>query len=652
MDDLLAGLNEDQKKAVLINDGSLLVFAGAGSGKTRVITTKIAYAVRQGIFRPDEILAVTFTNKACDEMRTRVSLMAGESDSGRIMIKTFHSFGLWLMREFPLAAGLEPDFQMYDEADCRSMLCQCFPDEPKKTVGGYADEIAVMKDRMEKPSSDDPLKVYYDAYQKRLRETNHIDFADMILKPIDAILTDDTVKNYLHGRFRMILVDEYQDSNKAQALLLRLVAGPDAFVCVVGDDDQSIYAFRGADVGNILDFRKTFRDVRTVTLGTNYRCTARILEVAKDVISNNTMRVKKRLSASRQDGKLPEVYSFKDEYAEADFVVSTIREKGEYNRTAIEYRNNWLSKLFEEKLMKEHIPYHIVGNVGFYDREEVRDAMALICLCLNPRDAVAFRRMVNKPPKGIGDRTAMKVIEAAQRHGMDIREGIACVAGEMKQGSKARLALEGFADMIADYSDPEDFSDNISWLHRLLKASGILEMYAQQDEEERTQRSGNLSQLVSSFGDPRFRYGKEGISAFLEDVALTRNATKDKGGGVTLITMHSTKGLEFDRVFVVGMEDGIMPTLSSGLSDEEALKEMEEERRLCYVAFTRAKDELYITRSESRRIYGQFQIQEPSPFLSEIKPEHVRHPMPERSRGFGYSDLYGGGAGWAGWRRF
>lgn len=637
----MLGLNPEQRQAVLINDGSLLVFAGAGSGKTRVITTKIAYAMRQGLFKPDEILAVTFTNKACDEMRTRVSLMVGRDDSDKVMIKTFHSFGVWLLRMFPTAAGLEPDFQMYDETDCRTMLHQCFPGEPKREIAATADEIARLKDRMEKP--DIRIKPYYDAYQRRLRETNHIDFADMILKPIDAVLADEGVRSYLHGRFRMILVDEYQDSNRAQAMLLRLIAAPDAFVCVVGDDDQSIYRFRGADVGNIMEFRKTFRNVRTVTLGTNYRCTAPILEVAKDVISNNVMRVKKKLSASNTAGRLPELYSLRDDYAEADFVVSMIKEKGDWGNTAIEYRNNWLSKLFEERLMKERIPYHIVGNVGFYDREEVRDALALACLCLNHRDAVSFRRIVNKPPRGIGEKTAIRIIAGAEDHDMDLIAALDALLKDMKPSTKAYGALSGFRELIARYGDPDAFRDNISWFHGLLEDSGIIGMYAAQDEEERTQRCGNLSQLVTSLGDERFLYGRDGFQSFLEEVALTRNATRDNGDGVTLITMHSTKGLEFRRVFVVGMEEGIIPSPVPADADEaEAERETEEERRLCYVAFTRAKEELYITRAEYRRIWGQTFRQEPSCFLSEIRPEHVRKIVPGPVKGFGYADLYGG----------
>ena len=632
--DLLCNLNPDQKKAVEINSGSLLVFAGAGSGKTRVITTKIAYALQQGLFKPEEILAVTFTNKACNEMRTRVAGMVGKTLAANVMIKTFHSFGVWFLRKFPLAAGLEPDFQMYDEADCRSMLHQCFPNESKKDIAEMADIIAMVKDQMQEP--DKRILKYYNAYQRRLRATNHIDFADMIIKPIEALKSDESVRKYVHGRFKMILVDEYQDSNRAQALLLRLLAGPDAFVCVVGDDDQSIYRFRGADVGNILAFKNKFDNVQVVTLGTNYRCTAPILEVAKDVICNNTNRAKKRLLAARPDGKLPEMYVLRDDYSEADFVISMIQEIGDYGNTAIEYRNNWLSKIFEEKLMKARIPYHIVGNVGFYDREEVKDALAYLSLCLNHKDAVAFKRIINKPLRGIGDRSSIRVIEEAENHDMDVIAACAAIGQKEKRGSRLFTSLLIFKNLIEKYSDVESFHDNSEWLHGLLSDSGLLKMYVAKDEIERTQRCGNLSQLVTSLTDERFRHGKEGVLAFLEDVALTRSATKDNGNGVTLITMHSTKGLEFKRVFVVGMEDTIIPPPRSASDDEMEFEQvLEEERRLCYVAFTRAKDELYITRADSRRIWGKTVYSNPSPFLEEIQEDHVRCPIPK------YSNIYG-----------
>ena len=418
MQEWLDQLNPEQREAVMINEGSLLVFAGAGSGKTRVITTKIAYAIEELGVDPYHILAVTFTNKACREMQDRVIGMVGE-EGQRVMIKTFHSFGVWLLRKFGNRVGLEPNFKIYDDDDSVALLCQAFPDDNKKEVAAYYKKIAVLKDRMEKPNKlDERLRAYYHKYQEMLARTGNVDFADMIIKSIDLLANNEDVREKVQRRFRMVLVDEYQDSNKAQFMLLKQIVGPDCFLCAVGDDDQSIYRFRGAEVRNILDFAKSFPKTRTVTLGRNYRCTESILNVAKDVIEYNKGRAEKKLCAEKQGGSLPKVYYVDNGIEEAQQVIKLLKKAHEtdrdaYNNSAILYRTNAQSKDFEDRLMINDIPYHIVGSLRFYDREEIRDCIAMISLLSNPRDSVAFQRMINKPARKIGDVSIDKLLNLA-----------------------------------------------------------------------------------------------------------------------------------------------------------------------------------------------------------------------------------------------
>jgi len=628
-DNLLENLNPQQREAVEINDGSLLVFAGAGSGKTRVITTKIAYAISRGLFRPEEILAVTFTNKACDEMRQRVDALVGPL-SEKVMIKTFHSFGAWFLRTFTLESGLEPGFGIFDEDDCKAFLCQCFPDEPKKYVAPIASVIAGLKDRMEKP--DARTAKYAAAYKTGMRAMNKVDFADLIIRPIRTLKTNKAVSDYIHSRFRMILVDEYQDSNKAQSILLKLLAGPGCFVCAVGDDDQSIYRFRGADVGNILEFPDVFPNCRKVVLGTNYRCGGAILAAAKDVISNNTIRAPKDLNAAKNTGNIPKLYHFPSDRDEADFVVSKIVETGDYPGTAVIYRNNSLSRLIEDRLMRAKVPYHIVGSTKFYEREEVKDCMALLNLVRNHKDKVSFKRMVNKPARGLGGTTVEKILEASEKTGSDVFAASEKLIAEGAVKGEKATKLSAFLSVLGK---KERSYDNLILFREIVEDTGLLDMYKASDDRENTDRCGNISQLAGAIAEEEYRYGPEDLDRFLEDAALIRNETKDRGTGVTLITMHSTKGLEFSNVFVIGMDDLIIPGSALRIDrddfdseeDYEAalLMAIEEERRLCYVAFTRAKDNLYISTVGMRSHWGAPVLCNPSMFLSEIAEDHIRH---------------------------
>ncbi len=624
-EELLKDLNPQQREAVEINEGSLLVFAGAGSGKTRVITTKIAYAITQLGLKPSEILAVTFTNKACREMQERVQKYVGEELASHTVIRTFHSFGVWLLRRYGDRVGLSRDFTIYDDKESASLLAQCFPNDQKKDIERAAKKIATLKDKMSRPAKyDEKLSAYFDAYQQKLKQTGNVDFADMILKSIELLKDNADIKNLIHNRFRMILVDEYQDSNTAQYILLQHLVGPDTFVCVVGDDDQSIYRFRGAQVENILNFPKVFPNTKTVVLGKNYRCSQAILEVAKDVIKNNQSRAQKDLNASNAGGIKPKLYYVNSEFDEAQQIVNIIKRNpaSENNTTAIVYRTNAQSKAFEDRFIMNNIAYHIVGSLKFYDREEIRDCIAMISLFSNPRDSVAFQRMINKPARGIGEVTVTKIIS----------EGGDCIQTSLdmiNRGDIKGKAADSIRQFIADYNNIRQQIgklDNSSLLNLILERFNIKSYYTKRDEEEHSSDSSrveNLNQMVNMLTADDFATGIEGFHTFLEYVALDPSSLDQSEGdsqtGVTLITMHNTKGLEFDRVFAVGMEDEIFPSLR-----EDATKDdLEEERRICYVAMTRAKHELYLFCAKSRMVWGHISYENPSRFLKEINPSHV-----------------------------
>ncbi len=638
MKDFLEGLNAQQREAVMINDGSLLVFAGAGSGKTRVITTKIAYSIQNLGIKPWQILAVTFTNKACREMQDRVTDMIGDEAVGTV-IKTFHSFGVWLLRKYWEEAGLSKNFKIYDEEDSAVLLQQCFPNENKKDLIGYCKKISILKDKMEKPDSrDDRLCKYYAAYQSKLRSTGNVDFADMITISIKLLRENSEIKDYIHNRFKVILVDEYQDSNKAQFLLLKELVGPATFVCVVGDDDQSIYRFRGAEVKNILSFPEVFPNTKTVVLGRNYRCTKQILDAASDVICRNCSRAKKELVAEHSEGMIPQLYYVNSDIDEARKVAQIIKEKGNYGKTAVLYRTNAQSKAFEDQFMFFQIPYHLVGALRFYDREEIKDCIALISLIINPKDSVSFQRMINKPARSIGDVSVQKLLDISLETDGDVIEASKkAVANLLVRGA----AVSGVENFLSSYASSfAKFGDinNSELLKFIIQEFGLLDYYIKRDKEEHNvdnARVDNINQLVNMLSSEVFSDGIEGINNFLEYIALDPSSLandsasgKKSDEGVTLITMHNTKGLEFDRVFVTGMEQEIFP----GNSFETTLDDLEEERRICYVAFTRARYELYILSANSRMKWGHVQYETPSQFIKEIKPNHIEEHDSRESR--------------------
>jgi len=638
IDEILSQLNEEQRQAVVINDGALLVFAGAGSGKTRVITTKIAYAIEKLGIEPWRILAVTFTNKACKEMKDRVSLYVGDEKASSVMIKTFHSFGVWLLRKYGARVGLEPNFKIYDEDDSVSLLLQQYPSVNKKEISEAVKKISVLKDKMQKPNSrDQKLSDMYSRYERALRQTGNVDFADMITKSIKLLEENEDVKEYVQNRFQMILVDEYQDSNTAQFMLLKSLVGPKTFLCAVGDDDQSIYRFRGAEVKNILDFPKAFKNTKKVFLGKNYRCSQRILEAASDVISNNQTRAQKSLVAINQGGLKPQLFYVNGGYDEAAKVIEILKKAAlhdvnAYEKSAVLYRTNAQSKDFEDRFIMNGIPYHIVGSLRFYDREEVRDCISLISLLANPRDTVAFQRMVNKPARKVGDTSVEKILAYANDNPMMGGDIMYAARNVTNDGVIKGAAATGLSQFLQSYDTCKAqfcILPNGDLLQLMLDSFGLLSYYRKRDLEEHNdvnKRTDNLNQLVNMLSSPEFSNGQEGLNAFLEFASLDSSSlgSKNEGSsnaGVTLITMHNTKGLEYDRVFMAGMENEIFPGLRE--DKELTLDDIEEERRICYVAMTRAKKELYLFCASMRMKWGNMQCETPSMFLSEIACDHV-----------------------------
>ncbi len=628
IDHYLEQLNEPQREAVLENEHPLLVLAGAGSGKTRVITTKIAYAIDMLNVKPWEILAVTFTNRAAKEMRDRVEQMVENGDASDIQIRTFHSFGAWLLRRYGASIGLSSSFSIYDDDDSLSLLASCFPESKKTELAPVAKAISLAKDMGLSPESptlsqfrrDGEFRNQFTQYEKRLRQVGNVDFADLIGLSIELLDTDSSVRSMVHRRFRMVLVDEYQDSNIAQFNLLTRLVGPHTFICVVGDDDQSIYRFRGAEVKNILSFPDIYQGTRIIKLEQNYRSTQNILALASTVISRNSGRHEKQLWTENSSGVLPQVVYVADERGEAMRVAKELRRSGDLDQSAVLYRTNAQSVAFETLFTQTGIPYKVIGALRFYDREEIKDALALLHLVMNRNDEVHFKRMVNKPARGIGAKSVEKVVELAQQRRCDLIAALK-IAGEAGAISgKAAAGAIQFASLIDEGTRLLEQS-NTDALKYLLEESNLARYYQELDQRNKTDKVDNLGTLVGTVGE--YPAGVEGLSLFLESLMLdpTTIGHKDPSDrpGVSLITMHNTKGLEFDRVFIAGLEEGLFPGKAS-----ESEEDIEEERRIFYVAITRARKELFLLSSSRRTMWGRTTYQRPSPFLKEIPEQLVR----------------------------
>lgn len=633
IEDRLKHLNDKQKEAVIDQSKNLLVLAGAGSGKTRVITEKIVYSIRELGLKPWEILGVTFTNKACREMRERIERMLPEIDINNMNLRTFHSFGVWLLRRWGSRIGLSSDFQIYDDDDSTALLAQCYPNEKKQDLKKIAHRISYYKDKMQEPTNSnnvDNFKQMYYAYQEKLEKTGNVDFADLILRTLELLDKDEEVRSWVQNKFKLILVDEYQDSNLAQFQMLRRIVGSDTRLCVVGDDDQSIYSFRGAEVKNILSFPKVFPKTTTIKLEQNYRSTKNILAVAYDVISNNKGRSEKKLWTSNASGNYPILHYVNTPYSEAYSIAKILKQRGFYTNCAVLYRTNAQSSVLEQVFNKEDIPYVLVGSVKFFNREEVRDAVSLMGFLLNPRDSVAFARVINKPPRGFGKVSLTNILDMAPHFDGDL---IKCAQTAIEGKTIKGKALLGLSQFVNAYNHVRELTDknenNSNVMKSIIELFGLKDYYKDRDDKEGNvvgfKRLENLEQLVNLLTREDYSEGIEGINAFLESAALEPTELDKDGNsveeqkGVTLITMHNTKGLEFDNVFIVGLEEGLFPSSKS----IESLTEIEEERRIFYVSITRARKELHMFSCKSRQQWGQEFQQRPSRFLREIQKEHI-----------------------------
>ena len=649
---LLDSLNPTQLDAVEHTEGPLLILAGAGSGKTRVLTHRIAHLIDQGLAAPEEILAITFTNKAAREMKDRVALLVGP-DSRRMWVSTFHAFCARILRVHAEKLGYKREFTIYDGADQVRLVKRCIVElgkDPKRfNPRSFQAQISSAKNVLMAP--DDFLRntegyiaenvaEVYDLYQRRLYENNAMDFDDLIMQTVALLELFPEVRERYQTRFKYIHVDEYQDTNHAQYRLVNILAAAHRNLCVVGDDDQSVYSWRGADIRNILDFERDYPEAKVVKLEQNYRSTQTILDAANAVVANNASRKPKALWTAGEEGERIRVFAASDEYAEARFVVSEVErlmEKGASPREiAVFYRTNAQSRALEDVLVREGIPYQVVGGVKFYERAEIKDAMAYLSVISNPDDSVSLERIINVPKRGLGNTSVAKLQDHARKNGITLYDALAeaeavDLTGAAKKACKAvRDLFEGWRVAAMEVPPAE-------LIGAVLDESGYRKELEAEDTIESESRLENLEELINAAREYERSEPEPTLGGFLQEQALYSEADSltSEAGRVTLMTLHNAKGLEFEHVFVVGMEEGTFPHARS--LDEHNL---EEERRLAYVGITRARETLTLTHAKLRSSWGEREYRMPSRFLSEIPDEYKSGSLPG-----GFS----GGSGRGGW---
>jgi DNA helicase II / ATP-dependent DNA helicase PcrA len=639
-------LNSEQRKAVEKTDGPVLILAGAGSGKTRVLTYRIAYLIEKGVY-PGNILAITFTNKAAAEMKERVAQIIGD-EAKRMWISTFHSTCVRILRIDIEKLGYNKNFVIYDTSDQEKVIKECLKElnldekvyTPKDVLGkiGDAKDKLIDADTYHKRNYNDfKMKNYaelYVMYQRMLKNNNALDFDDIIVKAVQLLKSYPEILAYYQRKFSYIMVDEYQDTNKAQYEFVNLLASGHKNLCVVGDDDQSIYGWRGADIANILDFEKDYPNAEVIKLEQNYRSTKTILEAANCVIVNNGKRKVKRLWTNNEEGCTIKLYRGETDRHEVQFIISEVQkkfaERKDYNAFAILYRTNAMSRTIEEGFVKTGIPYKVVGGLKFYDRKEVKDILGYLRFINNNNDAIGLERIINTPKRGIGDTTIDKIKEFANESDLFLYEALKNVDKIITLSKRAITAIEKFTKLVEGFISEASSIKVSELINVILEKTGYENELFLENTDESKSRLENIKELYGAAIEFEEKSEDKSLSAFLEKVALVSDQDSiSENGGVTLMTLHTAKGLEYPIVFIAGMEQGIFPHFSSMESNED----LEEERRICYVGITRAKEELYITSARQRMMFGRTMFNGVSAFVDEI-PQVLIENLSQKKESF------------------
>ncbi|MEG2348282.1 MAG: DNA helicase PcrA [Clostridia bacterium] len=635
MNNLLDELNDKQKEAAAYIEGPLLILAGAGSGKTRVLTYKIAYLLEKNIVKPWEILSITFTNKAAKEMKSRVENLVKENASD-IWLGTFHSVCVRILKRDIELIGYTRDFNIFDELDKEKVIKEVMKklevDDKKYPVSYVKYEISKAKDSMieyNKYAIDsmgdfrkEQVAKIYSMYQQTLKKNNTIDFDDIIMLTVKMLLENPDRLAYYQNKFKYILVDEYQDTNKIQFLLISLLSASHGKICVVGDESQSIYGFRGADIANILNFEKEFPNAKIVKLEENYRSTGNILKAANEVIKNNKSKIDKNLWTGKSDGKLIEYATLNNEYEEVEYIVDKIDQickskRKTYSDFAVLFRTNAQARVLEEVFMRSGTPYRLIGGLKFYSRKEIKDLTSYMKFIQNTNDNISLKRIINEPKRGIGDSALEKLDDVASKKNISMFE--AMKDSNNLTGIRSAGNILIFREMIIKLIEKKDKISVSELMKLILKESGYEAMLNDEQTKENEMRFENLLEFIGVAMEFEKENADNDLADFLDSIALVSDVDKleENDEAVTLMTMHSAKGLEFNIVFLVGMEEGLFPSKRAMDEDES----VEEERRLCYVGITRAKEELYITNASKRTMYGSTTYTMPSRFVDEVPVE-------------------------------
>ena len=664
-EEIIQGLNNRQKEAVLATEGPCLVIAGAGSGKTKVLTHKIAYLIANGV-KPWNILAITFTNKAANEMKERIEKLIGD-DAKDVWMGTFHSICVRILRRYIDRVGYKSDFVIFDTSDQRTLVKECLKalkvDDKMFTDRAVLSEISNGKNEMLEPKAysvkyagdfrKEKIAEIYELYQSKLRENNAIDFDDIINFTIKILTENPDVLEYYTEKFKYVLVDEYQDTNKAQFTLVSLFASRYGNITAVGDNDQGIYSFRGADITNILNFERDFPGTKIIKLEQNYRCTGNILKTANAVIKHNENKYDKKLWTENEEGHIPCIYCGEDEYDEARYIVEQINhlkteEYYKYSDFTVLYRMNAQSRAIEDILMREQVPYKVIGGLKFYERKEIKDIIAYLRLIHNTADNLSLRRIINEPKRGIGKTSLDKIQEISDKTGVSMYEIIK--NAQEYELNRVYLSSRDFINQIEELRNKKDELKISDLIKETLKSTGYTKALELENSVEAETRIENLEEFLTVAIEFEEQSADNTLAEFLENITLSSDIDnlEDQEDSVTLMTLHSAKGLEFPVVFLVGMEEGIFP----GYKSIGEPKELEEERRLFYVGITRAKQYLYLTCAKHRTIFGSTSYNQVSRFVKEIPEELLEgyaevvernNSNDDEFKDFGYRWSYGKG---------